>query len=447
MNWLWFGLAAMALAAVELARRRVQALPATARLWGLAGTAGLASAAAFSVIYLPALLITGLAAGLGTVGANSLGALPLFAAGGFCPALLAIALVRSIHTARRLRGALMLCAIAGLAGLVLARNRAEVFAAMTLAGVGASFGVLVRTQAVAMMMLSGQSAPRHARPRREEAAQRRLNAGEGGAIGAIYATFVAGLVGLLLLPAALPSPEHVPGPTGALTPARWLLLAVAGLLYSAWRILPGLFGSDTPPEKQAETLRDRTLWRAIALTTLSVMALKPLEFRIVLILQGHNIPHPVTWASLAFVTILPTAVFSRQWGGLIKAHPRWAEFTSIAATLAGATIGLLSARLTGWLWLIAVGIAYMLMEVATTLTWACAEAEAVRDPTDIRRISLVNGVRYGAGVPVGYVAVISGSEVTGIWVPAVALAGTALALQLVWRGSQPRHAKRRRRAG
>lgn len=469
MNWLWIGLAVVALAlGVEFARRRMQAMTPTTRAWGLAGTAGATSAEAFGVIYLPALLITGLAAGLGTVPASAIGALPLFAAGGFCVALLAIALVRLVHESPRLREILMICAIVGLLGLVLARTSAEVYAAMSLAGIGASVGVLVRTQAVARMMVSGPAAPRHARQKRQRAAKRRQDAGEGGAIGAIYTTFIVGLVALLLLPGALPAPEHFAAATGALTPARWLLLAVAALLYSGSRILPGLLDSATLPKKEGQTLKDRSLWRAIALTTFSVMALKPVEFRIVFILEAHGVPHPVTWASLALLSILPNAVFSRQWGSFVQRHQQRAEGISILATIAGATIGLLSAGLGGWAWRLAFGLAYLLLEVSTTLTWACAETVAVQDATDIRRISVLNGVRYGAGVPVGYVAVIASSEVAGIWVPSVALSGIsflawvlwpgqglrpiALALKLGSRGLEPvwhrpRHAKKRHRRG
>jgi hypothetical protein len=135
------------------------------------------------------------------------------------------------------------------------------------------------------------------------------------------------------------------------------------------------------------------------------------------------------WSSLLTLSILPAAALSLVWGRLIKTREWLAEFASLALA-----VGLLVAAsgLAGWGWRTGFAIAYLLMEVGTTLTWVCAEAEAVTNATDVRRTSALNGIRYASGVPAGQWSAILGSELTGIWAPAVMLASVALALQLLW---------------
>jgi hypothetical protein len=164
------------------------------------------------------------------------------------------------------------------------------------------------------------------------------------------------------------------------------------------------------------------------------MAMRPVEYRILFILGAHNVTDPVTWGSLAMLTVLPSAVVSGRWGRLVQHNSKLAELIAVVMTLVGAAIGFVTSGLDGWVWVICFALAYLAMETGSTLMWACAEAEAVKDPNDVRRISLMNGVRYGAGVPVGYLAVIAGSALVGIWGPAVALSAGALVVVLFVRG-------------
>jgi hypothetical protein len=384
------------------------------------GISGAVAALAYSTVYIPQIILPWLASSVGA-GPDALRFVPGLAIAGFVVGNVGnLVLRRRLRWVPKVRTALLGVGALALVAMALARSTPIVEAVTVVSTMAGAVGPLLRSEAAAVRLIGG-----------------------GGGMGPASTAFFATVALTLVAPAVLPSPTSLSAHDA---PARPFLVALALVWLAAMRLLPALL--ERKPEVwegRVTRLRDRHLWRASILTTVSLMSFIPVETRITFILGRHGVQPAVTIASVLQLSILVAGILGIPWHVLLNRSLPLAEFLGIGTNMLALAIGWVAdwAGLTGASWTISFALATAVGEISTSLVWDATEFEALKDPTDIGRSALLNIIRYGATEPVALLAAQApGSELLSVWTPGVGLAALALILQVAWLG--PSEAKHRR---
>jgi hypothetical protein len=376
--------------------------------------AGIASGAAYAVIYVPGMIIAAIALALGVGDPNEIAYLAVIPYAGFVLGLVGQLLLLRRHPAwvRRVRTVQLVIQTGSLFAASLAPAVQQTAVWIGLASVAASVGVLLKSEATAE--------------------QNALRGTRGKPLAGMNIAFV-GTVGLLLLAPSL-IPETARPVLLGLAPARAIFLALAVLSLASWRLLPKVLEvmDGTWQPQHVLPLHSRTLWRNVGLTALTLAAqVGPLN-RLNEVFIAHGSADPVRWTAVLNISIIATAASMPVWDKLLHRNRRRAETLAVLATVSAPVIGLLSEVLhvQGFWWYTMISASVIVMDAGVTYTWVCAEAEALTNAEDVGRAALVNAGRYSVLVIAGIWAAGAGqSELNSVWLPALAFSlGAALLL-------------------
>jgi hypothetical protein len=229
---------------------------------------------------------------------------------------------------------------------------------------------------------------------------------------------------------------------GGVAGYAWVFIGLGVAMAAGARLVPPLLrpGPVAVAAEEGPGLRDRRLWRAIALTTASFAALGPIDAGLVYMIASHTDANAELWAGLALLSTLPLTLVITKLEPLMKRRVRTVAVVGAGLGLGAALIGLAVAPWSGVPWGIVFGTAFGLFEPSTTLLFLVAEWIALRDPANWERSALVTGIRLG-GRAIAAFAFTIGGEILG-WQVAIALGLVALAIALPsWRtpGRPGRH--------
>ena len=210
----------------------------------------------------------------------------------------------------------------------------------------------------------------------------------------------------------------------------WVFIGLGGLLLLAWRLTPPLLrlGDTVVKPELGPGLRDRRLWRAIALTTFSFAALGPIDAGLVFMIEDHGHQNAEKWAGLSLMTTLPALLLILGMERMMRRRLRMVAVAGALLGLSAALVGLGISDWSGVAWGKAFGAVYAVFEPSTTMLFLVAEWIALRDPANWERSALVTSIRLGGRALAAFAFTIGG-EILG-WKVSILLGAIALALAL-----------------